>query len=61
MSVSRRAPEAPGIARPHYHLALVLQTLGRADDARRHFREAARLVPADQEIAASLRRAESAG
>ncbi len=45
----------PDFARAHYHLALVLQTQGRTDDARTHLLEAARLVPDDQEIANALR------
>ena len=46
----------PDFARAHYHLALALQIQGRTDDARTHLREAARLIPADQEIADALRR-----
>ena len=46
----------PDFARAHYHLALALQTAGRTADARAHLRAAARLVPADAEIAAALRR-----
>ena len=45
----------PDFARAHYHLALTLRTQGRTDDARTHLREAARLVPEDQEIQAALR------
>ena len=45
----------PDFARAHYHLALALQTKGRTADALQHLREAARLVPGDQEIQAALR------
>ena len=50
----------PDFARAHFHLALALQTAGRTDDARTHLRAAARLVPADAEIAAALRRSVAA-
>ena len=45
----------PDFARAHYHLGLTLRAQGRTDDARAHLREAARLVPGDQEIQAALR------
>ncbi len=48
--------DLPNSAGSHYHLALALEKKGRTPEARRHLQEAARLAPADAEIAEALRR-----